>query len=146
MAINASAFHTSASGLNRLPALGSTLIQFNLQEEIARLQEGESWRRTSGRSARTLVKYPDLHVVLILMKADTQLGEHHVDGRIALQLLHGSIRVQIPDQNVDMKSGDLLTLEYGTPHRVESIDESALLTTISWPGGTKDERHSRYLL
>ena len=143
MAINASAYHESSAGLNRLPALGSALIRFNLQEEIARLQKGESWGRASGRSSRTLVKYPDLHVVLILMKANTELTEHHVDGRIAIQLLEGSIRVRIPEKSVDMKTGDLLTLEYGTPHEVESFEESAFLITISWPGGTKDERHSR---
>jgi len=44
-----------------------------------------------------------------------------------------------------MGAGDPLTLEYGTPHKVESVEESAFLITISWPGGTKDERHSRYL-
>src|SRR5215475_3818224 len=100
MAINASAYHASTSGLNRLPALGGTFLGFNLPGEIARLQSRESWRRNSGRSSRTLVKYPDLHVVLILMKANTQLGQHHVDGRISVQLLQGEIRVQIPEQSI----------------------------------------------
>ena len=145
MPINTSAFETSSAGLNRLPSLGGTLLQFNLRDEIARLQSGDSWSRTSGRSSRTLVKYPDLHVVLILMKANTWLGEHHVDGRIAVQLVQGGIRVQIPEQSIDLKAGDLLTLEYGITHNVEAIEESAFLITISWPGGTKDERHARYL-
>jgi len=145
MAINASAYDLSTAGLTRLPALGGTLLQFNLPQEIARLQNGESWRRSSGRSSRTLVKYPDLHVVLIVMKAGKKLGQHHVDGRISIQLLQGNIRLQIPKQNIEMKGGALLTLEYGTPHNVEAIEESALLITISWPGGTKDESHARYL-
>ena len=146
MAINASAYDPSTAGLTRLPALGGTLLQFNLPQEIARLQNAESWRRSSGRSSRTLVKYPDLHVVLMVMKANTQLGQHHVDGRISLQLFEGSIRVQIPEHSVEMKAGALLSLEYGIPHNLEAIEESALLITISWPGGTKDERHARYLL
>src|SRR6266576_831554 len=29
------------------------------------------------RSSKTLVKYPDLHIVLILIKADSQMSEHH---------------------------------------------------------------------
>jgi quercetin dioxygenase-like cupin family protein len=65
---------------------------------------------------------------------------------VSIQLLRGDIRIQIPEQDIDMKAGDLLTLEYGTRHSVQAIKESALLITISWPGGTKDERHARYLL
>jgi quercetin dioxygenase-like cupin family protein len=80
------------------------------------------------------------------MKAGTGLGRHHVDGRISIQLFEGSIRLQIAEQSVEMKAGALLTLEYGTPHNLEAIAESALLITISWPGGTKDERHARYVL
>ena len=69
-----------------------------------------------------------------------------MDGRISIQLFEGGIRLQINEQSVEMKAGALLTLEYGTPHNVEAIEESALLITISWPGGTKDERHARYVL
>lgn len=146
MVINASAYDPSTAGLTRLPSLGGTVLQFNLPQEIARLRNGESWRCSSGRSSRTLVKYPDLHVVLIVMKAGTGLGQHHVDGRISIQLFEGSIRLQIAEQSLEMKAGALLTLEYGTSHNLEAIEESALLITISWPGGTKDERHARYVL
>jgi hypothetical protein len=35
-----------------------------------------------------------------------------------------------------------MALEYGIPHDVEALEESAFLITISWPGGTKEERHA----
>ena len=145
MTINPSAYHASSTGLNRLPSLGGKLLRFNLTQEVAQLQSKDAWRRNSGRSSKTLVKYPDLHIVLILMKAGTQLGKHHVDGRISIQLLQGAIRAQLPEQSVPINPGDLLTLEYGIPHNIEAIKESAFLITISWPGGTKDERHARYI-
>lgn len=145
MVINASAYDASNAGLTRLPTLGGTVLQFDLPQEIARLRNGESWLRSSGCSSRTPVKYPDLHVVLIVMKAGTGLGQHHGDGRISIQLFEGGVRLQIAEQSVEMKAGAPLTLEYGTPHNVEAIEDSALLITISWPGGTKDERHARYV-
>ncbi len=143
MAINRSAYDEGSAGLTRLPSLGGTPLHFNLDQEIQRLQDADSWQRDSGRSSKTLVKYPDLHIVLIVMKSGTQLGEHHVDGRFSIQLLQGNIRLQTPGRNVDLRSGDLLTLDYGVPHSVEALEESCFLITISWPGGSKEERHAR---
>jgi quercetin dioxygenase-like cupin family protein len=92
----------------------------------------------------TLVKHTDFHVVLILMKANTQMSEHHVDARISMHLLQGRILIQLPDQKVEVAAGELFALDYGIPHDVEAIEESAFLITISWPGGTKEERHAKY--
>jgi quercetin dioxygenase-like cupin family protein len=105
--------------------LGGKLLRFNLTQEVAQLQSKDAWRRNRGRSSKTLVKYPDLHIVLILMKAGTQLGKHHVDGRISIQLLQGAVRAQLPVQSVPINPGDLLALEYGIPHNIEAIKESA---------------------
>lgn len=45
---------------------------------------------------------------------------------------------------VGVSTGELLVLDYGIPHDVEAIEESAFLIA-SWPGGTKEERHAKYL-
>jgi hypothetical protein len=37
-----------------------------------------------------------------------------------------------------------LALEYGLLHHVAALEESAFLISISWPGGTKEQRHARY--
>jgi mannose-6-phosphate isomerase-like protein (cupin superfamily) len=86
--------------------------------------------------------YPDFLIVLVLMKANTQMSQHHVDARISIHSLQGRIRIHLPDQNVDLATGELVALEYGIPHDVEALEESAFLITISWPGGTKEERHA----
>jgi quercetin dioxygenase-like cupin family protein len=69
------------------------------------------------------------------------MSQHHVDARISIHSLQGRIRIHLPDQNVDLATGELMALEYGIPHDVEALEESAFLT-ISWPGGTKEERHA----
>jgi quercetin dioxygenase-like cupin family protein len=144
MTTNTGALKASRAKLNRLPSLAGTALKFNLKDELRQLKSGESWRRNSGRSSKTLAKYPDLHIVLILMKPNTKMNEHHVDGRTSIQLLQGKVRVHLPSEIVDIRSGDLLALEYGIVHHVEALDESAFVITISWPGGTKEERHTRY--
>jgi quercetin dioxygenase-like cupin family protein len=144
MTKNPVALKASRANLNRLPFLAGTSLKFNLKDELRQLRSRESWQRNSGRSSKTLAKYPDLHIVLILMKPDTKMNEHHVDGRTSIQLLQGRLRVHLPSESVEIHAGDLLTLEYGILHHVEALEESAFVITISWPGGTKAERHARY--
>jgi quercetin dioxygenase-like cupin family protein len=80
------------------------------------------------------------------MKADNQMSEHHVDAHISIHLLQGRLRIQLPDQRVELGAGELFALDYGIRHDVVAMEESAFLITISWPGGTKDEPHTRYIM
>jgi quercetin dioxygenase-like cupin family protein len=123
-----------------MPQLASRLLQFNLSEELQNLRSHISWQR--GRSSKTLVKYPDFHVVLVLMKANTRMNKHHVDGRISIHALQGKIRIGMSEEPIEVSTGELIALDYGIPHEVEALEESAFLLTISWPGGTKEERHA----
>lgn len=127
--------------LNRLPYLAAPLLRFNLRDELRQLREEDSWQRETGRSSKTLAKYPDFRIVLVLMKANTQMKEHHADARISIHSVEGKIRIHLPDQQVELTAGQLLVIDYGIKHDVEAFEESAFLITISWPGGTKEERH-----
>jgi len=127
--------------LNRLPYLASPLLRFSLADELQQLRNEDSWQRETGRSSKTLAKYPDFRIVLVLMKAGTQMKEHHADARLSIHSLHGRIRIHLPEQKVELAAGELMTLDYGIPHDVEALEESAFLITISWPGGTTEERH-----
>ena len=44
--------------LNRLPQLAEPLLQFDLVSELQQLRVEESWQRETGRSSKTLAKYP----------------------------------------------------------------------------------------
>jgi hypothetical protein len=60
---------TSAGPRRRLPGLAEPLLQIDLERELQKLRREDSWQRETGRSSKTLAKYPDLRIVLILMKA-----------------------------------------------------------------------------
>jgi len=68
--------------------------------------------------------------VLVLMKANTQMKEHHADARISIHTLQGRIRVHLPDQKIELPAGELMALDHGVPHDVEAVEESAFLITI----------------
>ncbi len=141
--MSASAYRfPSRRELTRMPSLASRLLHFNLAEEILQLRSQHSWQRGTGRSSKTLAKYPDFHIVLVLMKANTKMNEHHVDARISIHAIEGRIRVRLPEDVVEIPAGEIVALDYAIPHDVEALEESAFLLTICWPGGTKEERHA----
>ena len=127
-----------SKALNRLPQLADPLLQFDLGSELQQLRGEESWQRETGRSSKTLAKYPDFRIVLVLMKANTQMKEHRAEGRISIHHLLGKIRVHLPDQKVSLTSGQLMVLDCGMVHDVEALEESAFLLTVSWPQGTSE--------
>jgi len=133
---------TSDEVLSRLPYLRQPLLQFNLPQEIRQLRQQDSWQRETGRSSRTLAKYQDFRIVLVLMKAGSLMKEHHADGRISVHLLQGKVRLHLPDQKIELSTAELMVLDHRIRHDVEALEESAFLLTISWPGGTLEERHA----
>jgi quercetin dioxygenase-like cupin family protein len=135
MTANPSTCHPGESSkeLTRLPKLAEPLLQFDLLEELRQLRHEDSWQRQTGRSSKTLAKYPDLRIILVLMKANTQMNEHRAEGRVSIHALLGKICIHLPDQKLNLAVGQLLVLDCGMVHNVEALEESAFLLTISWP-------------
>jgi quercetin dioxygenase-like cupin family protein len=123
-------------GLNRLPYLAEPLLRFDLQQELRELRREDSWSRETGRSSKTLAKYSDFRIVLVLMKPATHMNEHRAEARISIQGLVGRIRLHLPEQKtIELSAGQLLALDCGIPHDVEALEESAFLLTVCWPKG-----------
>ncbi len=123
------------SALERLPQLAAPALKICLPTAVEQLYQQDSWKRSSGRSAKTLVKYPDLRIVLISMKEHSRMTNHHADGRISILTLKGSIRLHLGRKIVELPAGHLLTLERAIPHDVEAVQQSTFLLTIAWPAG-----------
>jgi quercetin dioxygenase-like cupin family protein len=120
--------------LTRLPDLASEVIRRNIDDELENLKKAPSWRRESGRSAETIVKYEEFRIVLVRMKPGSYMSHHRAEGPISIQAIHGKIRIHLPEGRMEnLGPGDLLTLERCLEHDVEAIEESAFLLTIAWP-------------
>ena len=84
-------------------------------------------------TANTIVKYPDLRVVLVALRSGGVLQEHRTAGRISIQSLTGTVRVKFEGNVVDLSAGKLLTLDRDVLHHVEALHDSVFLLTIAWP-------------
>ncbi len=123
--------HTALAG-----HLTASLMHFNLAGEVEGLHQEEAWLRT-GRNSKTLVKQPDLRIVLVALNAGKKLEEHEAAARISIQTLSGQLTLQLADQAVELPAGHLLALDRTLRHDVSAVKESAFLLTISWPQGAE---------
>jgi quercetin dioxygenase-like cupin family protein len=108
------------------------VLSFDLAQEIATLRQEASWQR-GDRNARTLVAEPSLRIVLTVLKTGARIREHRTDSPVVLQTLQGYIRVESPDETIDLLAARPLALEPGVPPDVEAIEQSAFLLMIAPP-------------
>jgi quercetin dioxygenase-like cupin family protein len=101
----------------------------------------EAWQMSSGRSARTLVKYPDLRIVLVSMKTGTRFKQHKTSARFAILTLAGHVRLHLPNATVEVPRGELLALDRDVSHDVEAIRQSTFLSILTRPDREEETSH-----
>ncbi len=128
-------------GLNRLPHLGSSLLQVLIPNEVQSMWKEDSWQADGGRTARTLVKYPDLRIVLVSMKAGSRFNQHRTSARFAILTLAGHVRLHLPNATVEVPRGELLALDRDVAHDVEAIRQSTFLLILARPDRETEKCH-----
>ena len=107
---------------------------FDLGAEITKIEQNRPW--PSGMRSAVLVKTADMRVLLIGMEAGAKMKEHHAEGTVSIQVLRGTLLIQIREELTTLKTGELLSILPGVRHGVEAVAESAFLLTMAWPGGS----------
>ena len=121
--------------------LGAPILRWELAKEIAELWRQERWR-PNGHSGKTLVKYPNVRVVLIVMARGARMENHEAVSRVSIQTLQGRVFVKLSDQRIDLPCECLLELERLLPHDIEALEESAVLLTLAFGGAARRVRPS----
>ncbi len=112
--------------------LDTAISRFDLPGEIEKLHKEDAWLQSAGPSSKTLVKHPDLRIVLIAMRGKMCMPQHRTGARLSVQTLTGHLRLRLRDRMVDLPAGHLLVLDQCVPHDVETEEDSAFLLTLSW--------------
>src|SRR5579872_5778489 len=100
--------------------LSTPIIQCDLLEEIQNLHKQNAWLHGTGPSSTTLVKHPDLRIVLLTMKKKMCMHQHSTAASISVQTLAGHIRLKLHDRTVELPAGKLLVLDRCVSHDVEA--------------------------
>ncbi len=111
-------------------------FQFDVAAQAEQLRQGREWTNT-GRNAKTLVKYPDLRIILTVIRAGTRINEHQTAARLSVQVLSGHIKMEVDGMLFDLPVGTLLALDRDMPHDVMAVEDSTFLITIAWSEGAE---------
>lgn len=109
--------------------LAAPVLHFDLRHEMDQLRQLDTYRHGSP-AGRTLVKEPDLRIVLMALKAGARLEEHRASGPISIQALEGTIRLRLREDSIELAQGELLMIEPAIPHDVEAVANAVFLLTI----------------
>jgi quercetin dioxygenase-like cupin family protein len=115
----------------------TTAGSFVLLHELDELKSRPQYM-ASGHAARTLVKRPDLRIVLIVLQCDRELKQHSTEEPVSIHTLTGRIRIALPDQSIDQTVGGLLVIEPGVMHDVTALEDSAFLLSMPWSAHRTD--------
>jgi quercetin dioxygenase-like cupin family protein len=115
--------------------LSGTPLRFTLSDECTRSRDPDTIAK-SGRNARTLIKDGGLRVTLVALAAGGEIPEHHAEGPICIQVLEGSIRLRVGDDEHLLDTGSLISLSQAVPHSVSSDEGTSFLLTVALPTRT----------
>ncbi len=111
------------------PLAGPNLT-FHLADQIAELRADDSYSR-SGRTGRTLVKAGPLRLTLTCLAAGVEVGTHHAELPMTLQLVEGRLRYRVEGEVFEIGQGEVLFFGPGNAQDIRALDDTALLLTFS---------------
>ena len=105
------------------------VVQFDLNAELAGLRRGQQYEN-GAPSGHTLLKAPDLRIVLLALQKGGRMEEHSASGPCSIHVIAGSLRIHVNEGQFELGPGGLLTIGSAVRHDVEALADSSFLLTI----------------
>jgi quercetin dioxygenase-like cupin family protein len=109
--------------------IDSPLLLISLPTLIQQLKSEDAWTKKD-RNAITVFKTDGISIVLVAMHAYAEMPTHSTDGILNVNVLEGRLKFNTPDESIEIKKGELLTLHSGIPHSLLAMEESAFILTV----------------
>lgn len=110
--------------------LTDPVMIFELEHSLNELRKDDSYIR-SGRLGRTMARSGRLRVTLVALNSGIEVGTHHADSPLTIQLLEGRLGFRVGDNEHELRAGQVLFFGPAEAHDIRALEESALLITIS---------------
>ncbi|CAN5672201.1 hypothetical protein BH23GEM10_BH23GEM10_02640 [soil metagenome] len=110
--------------------LTDPVMIFELEHSLNELRNDDSYIR-SGRLGRTMARSGRLRVTLVALNSGIEVGTHHADSPLTIQLLEGRLGFRVGDSEHELRAGQVLFFGPAEAHDIRALEESALLITIS---------------
>jgi uncharacterized protein (DUF2249 family)/quercetin dioxygenase-like cupin family protein len=93
---------------------------------------------------KVLMDEPGYRMVLLSLRAGQRVPEHTSEGMVTMHAILGSITLYAGYLPNELYAGEVICIESGVPHRIEAIEDSALLV-LSTAGTDSSMEHSEEL-
>ena len=113
----------------RSHTLAAPVLRFDLRSEKEQLRKQASYQK-GDPTGKTLVKEPDLRIVLMTLRAGARFEEHQASGPVSIHAMEGRLRLRLPATAVELTAGEIVALEPHIRHEVEAVDDAVFLLTI----------------
>jgi quercetin dioxygenase-like cupin family protein len=99
---------------------------------------------------RVLFSAPECRVVVIDLQSGDELGDHHVRERAVVEVISGSVAIELAGDVVECSAGTVLTFDPGERHAVRARSDARLLLVLApWPKaehyGEGEPAHAEHL-
>ena len=123
---------TSGSPVREARPLMERLLVFDLDREIERLRQEPTFA-DDGRNSMTLAKETDLRVLLTVLRAGSALKELDGEGRMSVQVLEGTVRLDVEGEPRQLGGRQLATVDADTRWRLSADADAVVLITMTAP-------------
>jgi quercetin dioxygenase-like cupin family protein len=123
-------FNEATSQQKQDQPLDAPLASINIPVFIEQLKQGPTWKERD-RSSITVFKTNGMRIVLIGLRAGTEMAKHIANGPISIQVLEGQIKFTADDRSVELSKGQMLALHQNIPHSVLAMQETIFLLTLA---------------
>lgn len=108
----------------------ASLVSIDVPFYTQEIRREKAWIK-GPRNAITLFKSDHMRIVLVALHAQADLPKHTAEGTISVQVLEGRIRFSTEQQEVNLNTGQMITLHPDIPHSVFALEEAVFLLTLS---------------
>jgi len=109
--------------------LAGPILTFDLRAELDGLRRQPAYA-AGEPTGTTLLKEPNLRIVLMALRAGGRMVEHRASGPISIQPIEGRFHFRLVEDSTELAVGQVLALEPGIPHSIEAIEDTVFLLTI----------------
>jgi quercetin dioxygenase-like cupin family protein len=77
---------------------------------------------------------PECRVVVIDLQSGEELGDHHVRERAVVEVISGSVAIEIAGKVAECAEGTVVTFDPGERHAVRALSDARMLLVLApWP-------------
>ena len=108
--------------------IDAPVVFIDLNKYSRQLKEEETWQKND-RNGITVFKTDRLTIVLSCLHTNASIKHISVDGLLTIQVIEGTISLDIETGLVKLQKNELVTLHPGINHTITALEDSLLLMT-----------------